>query len=144
MDHINILKRALNITWFYRALWIFGIILALTTGGNGGNGPQATFEGNGNGGPSQEFQWPEELPRPPFKEFPSWEAPEEFTGALVAVSFGLVCLVFVLIIVSVIARYVSETALIRMVDDYEAILTIACGAGNYRENLLVVIQKDTS
>jgi hypothetical protein len=119
MDHIKILKRALNITWFYRALWIFGIILALTTGGNGGNGPQGTFEGNGNGGPSQEFQWPEEFPRLPFEEVPSWKAPEELIGALAAVSIGLVCFVFVLIIVSVIARYVSETALIRMVDDYE-------------------------
>ena len=32
MNHINILKRALNITVNYRALWIFGMLLALTTG----------------------------------------------------------------------------------------------------------------
>ena len=33
MDHIKVLKRAWEIIWRYRALWIFGIILALTTGG---------------------------------------------------------------------------------------------------------------
>ena len=30
MNHINILKRSLNITVNYRVLWIFGILLALT------------------------------------------------------------------------------------------------------------------
>ena len=38
MDHVKILKRALDTTWRYRALWIFGIILALTTGGGSGGG----------------------------------------------------------------------------------------------------------
>ena len=38
MNHINILKRALNITINYRALWIFGILLALTSGSGSGNG----------------------------------------------------------------------------------------------------------
>ena len=42
MDHMKVLKRAWQILWSYKALWIFGIILALTTssgsnsGGNGG------------------------------------------------------------------------------------------------------------
>jgi hypothetical protein len=31
MDHIKILKRAWQIVWSYRALWIFGILVALTT-----------------------------------------------------------------------------------------------------------------
>ena len=33
MDHIRILKRAFSITTTYRALWIFGILVALTAGG---------------------------------------------------------------------------------------------------------------
>jgi len=41
MKHAQILKRSWEILWSYKALWIFGIILALTTasgGGGGGNG----------------------------------------------------------------------------------------------------------
>ena len=45
MDHIKILKRAFNITWVYRALWVFGIILALTTGGNSGSSSQGADGG---------------------------------------------------------------------------------------------------
>lgn len=126
MDHIKILKRAFNITWVYRALWVFGIILALTTGGNGGNSGQAA-DGGGSGNAFQEFQWPEELPAPPFgelptppfEEWPSWELPSEYAGTVIAVGIGLVCVFLVLFILFQIARYVAETALIRMVDDYE-------------------------
>jgi hypothetical protein len=32
MDAIKILKRAWHIVWNYRALWVFGILLALTAG----------------------------------------------------------------------------------------------------------------
>jgi hypothetical protein len=123
MDHIKVLKRAFNITWAYRALWVFGIILALTTGGQrGGNGPQATFNGNGKPpSPPQEFPMPpEEFPTPPFLE--DFELPEitpVITGTLIAIGCGLACVVVLLIVVSIVARYVSETALIRLVDDYE-------------------------
>ena len=47
MDHVKILKQAWEITRHYRALWVFGIILALTSGtfwGGGGSG------GRGGGG----------------------------------------------------------------------------------------------
>ena len=36
MDHVGILKRAVKLTWRNRALWFFGILLALTSGGGGG------------------------------------------------------------------------------------------------------------
>ena len=32
MNYVSILKRSWKILWSYRALWIFGIILALTAG----------------------------------------------------------------------------------------------------------------
>ena len=41
MDHVKILKRAWVILWQYRVLWIFGIILALTTS----SGPAANGSG---------------------------------------------------------------------------------------------------
>ena len=51
MNHIKILKRALNITVNYRALWIFGMLLALTSGsgsGNGGNSSSPNTDPNFN------------------------------------------------------------------------------------------------
>lgn len=45
--------------------------------------------------------------------------PPGVVSTLLAIGIGLACLIVILIIVGAIARYVSETALIRMVDDYE-------------------------
>src|ERR1044071_2349715 len=38
IDPVKILKRACYILWSYRALWIFGLILALAAGSGGGRG----------------------------------------------------------------------------------------------------------
>lgn len=37
MDYIKILKRAMEITWRHKALWLFGFLLAFFSGGGGGN-----------------------------------------------------------------------------------------------------------
>jgi len=103
MDHLKVLKRAWEITWRYRVLWVFGIILALTTAG-GGRGPQYSFNG-------EDFS--------PGGEFPLPAIPPEVSSTLIAIGVGLACVIVILIIASVVARYVAETALIRMVDDYE-------------------------
>ena len=99
MDHIKILRRALNITINYRALWVFGFLLALTTGINFGNG------GGGRNGSS------------PTNNLPT--VPPEVASAWMGIAIGLGCLILVLIVVGIIVRYVSETALIRMVDEHE-------------------------
>ena len=49
MDHATILKRAWNNVWRYRALWVFGIILALTTASGGGQGAASSARDGGNG-----------------------------------------------------------------------------------------------
>ena len=112
MDHIKVLKRAWHIVWNYRMLWVFGIILALTTGGGGFNGGSNTGGGNygGNGGngnfpPFDNFSWPEISP--------------QMVTALIIAGIALVCLIIFLSIVATVARYVAETSLIRMVDQYE-------------------------
>jgi len=97
MDHIKVLKRAFEITWRYRVLWVFGIILALTTGGGGGGGGNGRFQYTFGG---------EEL-----SGFPM--------NTLITIGVGLACVIVILIIASVVARYVAETALLRMVDDHE-------------------------
>ena len=111
MNHINILKRALNITINYRALWIFGMLLALTSGSGSGNG------GGGNGNNSSpntdpNFNW-----QNPFGEFP--QLSPELANMWVGIAISLALLVLITILIGSIARYVSETALIRMVDENE-------------------------
>lgn len=99
MDHFKILKRAFRITADYRVLWVFGILLALTTaGGSGGNG----------GDNGTQFQ-------PGMPNI----SPEVFNGLIIA-GVTLACVIFILSIVGIFIRYISETALIKMVDGYEA------------------------
>jgi hypothetical protein len=100
MDHLKVLKRAGEITWRYRALWVLGIILALTTANGSGSA-------RGGGGFS------------PYYERGPIEVPPQVASALIAIGVGLACLIVVLIIVAIVARYVAETGLIRTVDDYE-------------------------
>ena len=136
MDPIKILKRAWHILWNYRALWVFGLILALTAAGSsGGSGNSGTrFRGDGN---NQTYQaplpenWREEIG----KAFA--EVGKEFSriledglpalgisrGELTALIWIIVAFVLVMLVIGIvmtIARYVSETAVIRMVDEYEA------------------------
>jgi hypothetical protein len=110
MDHIRVLRRAFSITLNYRALWVFGILLALTAGGRssgGSNGGGSGSSGNGNFPPST----------PPFPDFP--RIPNEAVGGIIAVIVGLMCFFVLLGILFTILRYISETALIRMVNEHE-------------------------
>jgi hypothetical protein len=110
MDYTKVLKRAWHTVWHYRALWIFGILLALTTGG----GSWSATRGDGDQGFQYNFKG-EDLFRFEMGEMP----PAEVVSILIAIGVGLACLIAILIIATTIARYVAETALIRMVDDYE-------------------------
>src|SRR5690606_27232424 len=62
MDPVKILKRAWHILWSYRALWVFGLILALatagSTGGGSNNGTRYSFDGE-----SQEMPLPQDIQR---------------------------------------------------------------------------------
>ena len=104
MDYAKVLKRAWHLVWNYRALWVFGIILALTTGGGGNQWAQYSFRGEdfSRGG-----------------RFGVEGVPPEIAGTLIAIGVGLACMIIILILAATVARYVSETALIQMVDDYE-------------------------
>ena len=130
MDPVKILQRAWHILWSYRALWIFGLILALAAGssfnGGGNNGMQ--FEGEGN-----DFQTP---PPESIEEFLSnlrqeiqrlfrEGIPDSDISGEALTTFLWVIGIFVVIMLIVgiavaIARYVSETAVIRMVNEYES------------------------
>jgi hypothetical protein len=129
MDHIKILKRAFKITWDYKVLWIFGIILALTVASGGNpNNPSS---------PDNQVQYveeegaeiPETIKLPGGREIDIPQTPEELEamrGILLTISAAFLvvcgvccCLFLAWIVVWTVLRWVAETALIRMVDDYE-------------------------
>jgi hypothetical protein len=105
MDYLRILRRSFEITWLYRALWIFGIILALTApnsgGGNGGGG--------GGGGGSSFIGHP---------GFAGQGLPQLFDPSTAAMLAFVITIALLLGVIFTVARVVSETALIRMVNDY--------------------------
>jgi len=102
MDYGKILKRAWQTVWRYRALWLFGAILALVTGGGVNNGVQ--------------YRLGREDLSPGFR---TQHIPPEILSTLIAIGIGLALLAVVFIVAAAVARYVSETALIRMVDEHE-------------------------
>jgi len=136
MDPVKILKRAWHILWSYRALWVFGLILALTaagsSGGNGNNG--ARFSGDDN---NQRYEaplpenWREEIGEA-FAEMgkeierlfeeglPALGSSKGELTTLLWIGAGFVLVMLIVGLVMTFARYVSETAVIRMVNEYEA------------------------
>ena len=135
MDPFKILKRAWQVLWNYRALWIFGIILALTVGGgyygSGGSSPGGVDTGDSANGSTYSFDMEEWFTDEEWQEIYGAipEAYEDIsrdlniTGDiekwLIGIGIGLICLVLIFVIIGAIARYVSETALIKMVNNYE-------------------------
>lgn len=130
MDPVKILKRAWHILWSYRALWVFGLILALAAGGSAGGGGNNGSRFQYNANENQQMPLPEDMQKG-FEEFTREmerlfrEGPrdvgiprEELTALIwIVVAFTLVMIVLGIIVA--VARYVSETAVIRMVDEYE-------------------------
>lgn len=118
MDHVKILKRAFDITRSYKLLWIFGFLLALT---GAGGGSTLNFQVPSGGGPnwSQPFANPGDFDFPQDLDgfFPNFTS--ELISALIAAAVALICLAVLLGILAAIVRYVSETSLVRLVDNYE-------------------------
>jgi hypothetical protein len=127
MDHIKILKRAFKITWDYKVLWVFGIILALTVASASPNNPGDQTRYTTDKSDVEEI--PDTIELPGGREIEIPQTPEEFEavrGTLIAIGAGVLvvcgvcCGLFVAWIVAwTVLRWVAETALIRMVDDYE-------------------------
>lgn len=109
MNINNILRRAFDLTRHYRALWLFGAILALTTTRGGGGGG-----GNGGGGGGSALSTPSgyasKMTIPLFNQAP---------GEIVALIAGLAVLAGLIIGIFSIARVVATTSLILMVDAHE-------------------------
>ena len=132
MDPVKILKRAWKILWQYRALWVFGLILALTAAGSTSGSPNTGSKYSVND-ISQRYELPAleqirtdlnatgKLIERTFKRgFPTSEPAQKELTAIIWIASFFVLFMLVTGIVMGIGRYVSETAVIRMVDEYEA------------------------
>jgi hypothetical protein len=101
MNYTRLINRAFQITWRHKVLWIFGILLALTSGGGGGGG--------GSGGNGSMPSMPSQVPVLGAAE---WQ--------LIA---GLIllccCILLIAIVIGTIVHYVARAALYRSVDQIE-------------------------
>ncbi len=126
----KILKRSWHILWNYRVLWLFGILLAITAGGNGdsgssgGSGSSYQFSSNnGSNGSNLNFQ-----PGPFLRQLTDWfnqniaplfEHPDQHVATFIWIGVALLLFILIVGILFAVIRYVSEIAVIRMVDEYE-------------------------
>jgi hypothetical protein len=127
MKHIQILKRAWSILWSYKTLWVFGILLALTMG-ESSVGPR--FQGNLPSDtrqvqtltPQEIDQLPENI-RDGVLQVAEWMTPpfpRETVNTVIGIAVALLCLALVIAVVCAFVHYVGQTALVRMVDRFEA------------------------
>jgi hypothetical protein len=125
IDIGKILKRAWHILWNYKILWVFGVLLALTSGGSsGGNGGggNSGYQFNGGGGNGSHYNpaWLQQLTNWFQQNIePLVTHPGQHIATFIWI--GVAVLLFILIISAIyaIVRNVSTTALLRMVDGYE-------------------------
>jgi hypothetical protein len=127
IDIGKIIKRALHILWNYKVLWIFGVLLAITAGGgNGGQGLEYRFSGSpsDNGGYNPSYFQTD----PRWHEFAHWleqnivplfDHPEKYISTFIWIGVGFLLFILLIGAIFAVVRYVSETAVIRMVDEYE-------------------------
>jgi hypothetical protein len=122
MDHVKVLKRSWEILWRYRVLWVFGVIVVLCAAGTSYNpsiprGGGDEYQQPGTAPWGGQWQWDGE----PLAEIVPqimgvWAA---VAGVILAIIAALCCLAIIVTIARLIFLYIGETALIRMVDDYE-------------------------
>jgi hypothetical protein len=129
IDIGKIIKRSWQILWNYRVLWIFGILLALTAGGSGPNSRFQFNNNNGNNGYNGSNGYnPDFQPGPVLRELNDWatqhleplaQHPEQHIATFVWIGVAFLLFILLIAVLTSLIRYPSETAVIRMVDEYE-------------------------
>lgn len=133
MDFGQIIGRAFQITLRYRALWLFGFLLALFGGGGGGGGANFNFGGGGGNrpGPTQPGG------APIFPGLPPELDPNEIArrigeippSAWITIAIIAAIIGFIFAILSAIVSNVAKTAMIGMVDQVETVGATSVGQG---------------
>jgi hypothetical protein len=128
----NILKRSWQILWNYKVLWVFGFLLALTSGGRGsGNGGGSSSRNQSSGDfkgfrgfngdlPANSPQWAKDIAQWFTNTVvPMFTHPDQYIGTFVIIGVVIMLIIIVCALLASLVRYPSETAVIRMVDEYE-------------------------
>jgi len=119
----SVLKRSWQILWNYKVLWIFGFLLAITSGGSSGGTGGSNFSnmhsrmnnysGRLSGWPAQAQSWLQ-------SNFGPWFAtPEKTFTTILWVVLAVVAFAIVIGLLLALVRYPAEAAVLRMVDDHE-------------------------
>jgi hypothetical protein len=117
MNHGALIKRAFTITKRFPVLWIFGILVALTSGGSsGGNGSGYNF----NEADLRRQNWPAGLPVQQWLDQTARWIEQFDPGRYVGWFIACCCLLVIFILVALIVQYVARAALMRSVDQIEA------------------------
>lgn len=132
IDFGKILKRAWHILWNYKVLWIFGILLAFTAsrGGGSNSGSAYQFSGNDSNNWDNWNTWfdPNSQPAQEWSKMTTWfnqevvplfVHPDRNITTWIWIGVGFVLFLLVLGVIFAFIRYTSETAVLRMVDEYE-------------------------
>ena len=129
IDIGKILKRTWHILLNYKVLWIFGFLLAITSGGNGGGSSGSGYQFSSetvytrSNGTNPNFQ-----PGPFWRELTDWfnqnisplfEHPDQHVITFIWIGVAFLLFILIVGVITSILRYVSETSVIRMVDEYE-------------------------
>lgn len=136
MKTSQILKRAWHLLWQYRALWIFGIVLAITSASGAGNRfLQFSSNADNRALPASETQYDPNEPLWPqifdqigdemqaasleFSRLLDEDNPQKLERTILqaAIIFTVVMVLFFL--AGTVLRYIAETAMIKMVDVHE-------------------------
>lgn len=135
----KILKRSFHILWNYRMLWVFAFILAaVSSGGSHGSGSSSYRDDDNRERPTRNNpagmewrEWDELAGKTPQEKLTNamqlmlqnWQKLQEKFPVETRMGIGLVVTALVLFIllgiIATILRYVAETAIMRMVNDYE-------------------------
>ncbi len=112
MDYSKILSRSFQVIWKHRALWLFGILLALVGGGSGGGGGGGQFGFPGSSGTTGG--------RGETRPFTLPTLPQFNVESLIPIFIAIGCGILLLIIVSIVLRFVCRGALIGLVSELES------------------------
>lgn len=105
MNYGNVLKRAWEITWRWKILWILGFLAALGNGGGGGSsGGSSSYSGSGE-------EWSHWFGRTYYEP--------EFTAGIIAAIVGIGCLALIIGIAIWVASVIARGGLIAGVQQVE-------------------------
>ena len=134
MEYGKLIKRAFQVTWRHKILWVFGFLAALFGGqANGRFGNNLSYTFNQTGATNWQDWWQQFLQRGDWsgRGMPDWltSRMQTLPGILVAGLVVIIIIAVVVCILGILVRYTSLGALIGSVDEIEQAHAISFKGG---------------